>query len=178
MKKFVLFLLVLSLVFVAVGCTIPVDDPTKGEAEPTKSTTEDAGDLTFAVGEAAVFKTLKVTADSVNSSDGDDMFNKPTEGKHFVGVTFTVENISEEDQSVSSYLLFDAYVDGTKTDQKSVYGLEGFDGSLDGTISKGKKLTGAYVVEVATDAAELEIQVKGSWLSSGKAAFVFDISEL
>ena len=178
MKKFVLFLLALSLVFVAIGCTIPIDDPAKGDADPTKSTTENAGDLTFSVGEAAVFKTLKVTADSVKSSDGDDMFNKPTEGKHFVGVTFTVENISEEDQSVSSYLLFDAYVDGTKTDQKLIISLEGFDNTLDGTISKGKKLTGTYAVEVATDAAELEIQVKGSWLSSGKAAFVFDISKV
>ena len=86
---------------------------------------------------------------------------------------FTVENISDEDQSVSSLLLFDAYVDSVKCDY-SLSGVAAFDeGTLDGTITPGKKLIGYYAVEVPTNWKELELQVKSSWLSNSKAAFVF-----
>jgi Telomeric repeat-binding factor 2. len=50
-----------------------------------------------------------------------------------------------------------------------------FDGSIDGTISPGKKLTGYYAVEVPKSTKELTLEVKSSWLSWNEAKFLFTI---
>ena len=128
---------------------------------------------TFGLNDTAVFKELKITANELKESTG-TQYIKPADGKIFVGVNFTIENTSDKDQAISSILLFDAYIDGVKCDYSVSAAMNFSDGTLDGTVSPGKKLVGWYSVEVPKDWKELELQVKSSWLSSSKATFVFN----
>ena len=141
-------------------------------ANKDKNTTPNSKD-DFAIGETAVFKDIKVTATEMKESEGTEYF-KPADGKIFVGVNFTIENISDQDQIISSILLFDAYADGVKCDFSSSARMTFSDGSLDATVSSGKKLVGWYAVEVPKNWGKLELEVKGSWLSTGKAVFVIN----
>jgi len=75
---------------------------------------------------------------------------------------------------MSSLLLFEGYADDIKCDY-SFSANVGLEGTLDGNVSPGKKLVGYYGVEVSKDAGVLELEVKSSWLGSGKAVFTFDI---
>lgn len=173
MKRIAVLLLTMVLCLSVCGCEF-LDDtqPTKETGSAAASSKAAPKNETFGLNDTAVFENLKVTATGILQSKGKDFF-EPEDGKIFLGVKFTVENISDEDQSVSSLLLFDAYVDSVKCDY-SLSGVAAFDeGTLDGTITPGKKLVGYYAVEVPTNWKELELQVKSSWLSSSKAAFVF-----
>lgn len=127
---------------------------------------------TFGLNDSAVFQTLKFTATEITESNGDSFFT-PEEGNTFVGVKFTIENVSDEEQTVSSILLFDSYVD----DVKSSYSLSAAcvfsDGTLDGTIAPGKKLVGWYSLEVPQNWSNIELEVQANWLSNSSAKFVF-----
>jgi hypothetical protein len=91
-----------------------------------------------------------------------------------VGIKFTVENISDEDVTVSSIALFDAYVDGIKCDYSLSANVAFDEGTLDGQISSGKKLIGYYAIEVAENWNEIELQIKSSYWSNAKAIFKFN----
>ncbi|MBR6572806.1 MAG: DUF4352 domain-containing protein [Clostridia bacterium] len=168
MKKFIALCLCLIFSFSFAACGSE-DIPTKeqNEISSTKTTTKD----TFGLNETAVFKDLKFTATEIKESDGDNFFT-PEEGNVFVGVNFTVENVSEEEQAVSSILLFEAYADDVKCDY-SISAACAFDGTLDGSIAPGKKIVGWYAVEVPENWNELELNVQSTWLSSKNATFKF-----
>ncbi len=152
-----------------------------GESTPTKETgstssqaASKAQDLTFKLNETAVFKEIKITATEIKISNGSE-YIKPDSGKVYVGVKFKVENISSTEQTISSMLLFDAYVDNTKADL-SISASTAFGGStVDGTLAAGKSLEGYYGIEVKQGSKVAEFQVKGSWLSNQKAIFKLDI---
>ena len=168
MKKRSTILLVIAILcftFIAVASGSSPDDPKKEGGE--------GGDKNYSLNETAVFENIKVTAEEIIINKGSE-YMKPEEGKKFVAVKFTIENISDEEQQMSSMLLFDAYADDVKLGYSigADYGLEG---TLDGSISPGKKMIGYYGVEVANDATVLDLEVKASWLGSGKAVFVLDI---
>lgn len=131
--------------------------------------------LTFGVGETAVFEKFKITAKSISESKG-ETFYKPESGNVFVGVKFTIENTSDEDITISTLLLFDAYVDDEKCDYSFTANCAFDEGTLDGTLSPGKKMTGYYAVEIPSDWSQLELQVSSEWLasSSNAAIFVFE----
>lgn len=151
------------------------DKSPKKETGSSKSSTKDTStkkDETFGLNDTAVFKTLKITSNDLKESAGTDFF-KPADGKTFVGAQFTIENTTDKDQAISSILLFDAYVDGVKCDYSLTAKCVFTEGTLDGTLSPGKKMVGFYAVEVPTGWAKIELQVKSDWLSSSKAAFVF-----
>ncbi len=172
MKKIFLLLLSVVLCLSFCGCVFLEDDkPTKEATASVSSSKAAPKNEIFGLNETAVFDSLKVTANEIKKSNG-KQFLEPEQGKVFVGVKFTVENTSDEDQVVSSILLFDAYVDSVKCNY-SISAMSAFDGTLDGTITPGKKLIGYYAVEVPTNWKELELQVKSSWLSNSKASFVF-----
>lgn len=168
MKKFIALFLCLVFSFSFAAC-VSEDVPTKeqNEVSSTKTTTKD----TFGLNETAVFKDLKFTATEIKESDGDDFFT-PEEGNVFVGVKFTIENISDEEQTVSSILLFEAYADDIKCDYSFSAACD-FDGTLDGSIAPGKKLVGWYAVEIQENWNELELNVQSNWLSSKNATFKF-----
>ena len=170
MKKILCFALILSIIFSLQACGF--DTPTKESNTAGTSSSSKAEKETYGLNETAVFNNLKFTATEIKESTGGS-FLAPDDGNVYVGVKFTVENISDEEQAVSSVLLFDAYSGDAKCDY-SISALTEFDGSsIDGSIAPGKKLEGWYGVEVPADWSEIELDVKSDLLSSGTARFVF-----
>jgi Telomeric repeat-binding factor 2. len=165
--KIICLITVTSLVFLA-GCTT-VDIPKKNSetSQAAQSTAEE-----YTIGDTAVFKDIKITAEEIIKNEPE--YLKADEGKKYIAVKFTIENISSEDQNVSSMIMFNSYSDGVKLDY-SFGATSGLDGSLDGSISAGKKMIGYYGAEVDENAEKLEIEVNSGFLTVGKAVFTFDI---
>ncbi len=170
MKKILCFALVLAMIFSLQACGF--DTPTKESNPAGAGSSSKAEKETYGLNETAAFNNLKFTATEIKESTGGS-FLSPEDGNVYVGVKFTVENISDEEQAVSSVLLFDAYSGDTKCDY-SISALTDFgESSIDGSIAPGKKLEGWYGVEVPADWSEIELDVKSDLLSSGTARFVF-----
>lgn len=170
MKRILMVLCAVCMLFCMNACSGASDLPQKSTAsEPSAA----AKDEVFEVGEAASFKSLKITALELQESDGTDFF-VPEEGNVFVGVNFEIENISEEEQAISSLLLFDAYANDIKCAYSLSANVVFGDGTLDGSLAPGKKLVGWYAVEVPRDWQQLELEVKPTWLSYNSAKFVFE----
>lgn len=170
-----LSVILLSVIMVLSMCACVVDDaPAKEKKTESKSSSSKVKvkNETYSLDDTAVFQDIKVTATDAKISKGNEIF-VPEEGKVFVGVKFTIENISDEEQSVSSILLFDAYCDDVKCSYSISANCAFDEGTIDGTISPGKKMTGYYAVEIPENWKNLELQVKSSWISSSKASFVF-----
>lgn len=171
MKKLLALFLAMVLCLSFAGCTeAPVKD-TGGEKTETKPT-EQKKELVFGLNEAAVFSNLKFTATEIKQSEGKDFF-VPAEGKVFVGVKFTIENISDAEQSVSSLLMFEGYVDDVKCDYSLSAACAFDEGTLDGTVAPGKKLIGWYALEIPADWSAIELNVQNNLLSNNPAKFVF-----
>lgn len=174
MKKLLSFLLVLAVCFSLGACDLDTA-PTKETGSTEEQTTEktETKDETFGLNETAVFESLKFTATELKENNGTEFF-EPEAGNVFVGIKFNIENISSEEQSVSTMLLFDGYVDDVKCDY-SINASCAFDeGTLDGSIASGKKLVGWYALEVPKNWKTIELEVQSNWLSSSKAKFVFN----
>ena len=174
-------IILLNLLFLIAALTACTDSLISKEsnsgAQPSthSSKTESKDTLTFTTGETAVFDNLKITANEITEKTSDDSgFISAENGKTFVGVQFTVENISDEEQAVSSILLFEAYCDDVKCDYSFSAAMAFPDGTIDGSIAPGKKLTGWYAVEIPSEWSSLELHVASSWLSNAKAVFIFN----
>lgn len=171
LKKLMCMFIATVMLFTLSGCL--------GESEPTKESyqaeeeTAKSEEKNFGLNETAVFDSLKITATEIKESAGEQFF-EPESGNVFLGVNFTIENISDEEQTISSLLLFDAYADDVSCDYSisaaAAYGSQ----TLDGALAPGKKLVGWYTVEVPQGWNTLELQVKADWLSSVSATFVFN----
>ncbi len=169
MKK--VWCIVLALMMSVMVCACVEDTPRK-EVGDSVSSVQQQTDETFALNETAVFSDLKFTANQLVTSQGEDFFT-PDTGNVFVGIQFTIENISDEEQTISSLLLFDGYVDDTKCDYSVSAGCVFDDGTLDGSIAPGKKLVGWYAVEVPKTWSAIELQVRANLFSDATAKFVF-----
>lgn len=171
MKKLFLLLLCLALCFSAVGCAVD-SAPEKEQASSSQGNSNNEAPQTFGLNEAAVFSNLKFTATELSQSEGKDFF-VPKDGNVFVGIKFTIENLSNEEQTISSLLLFEGYVDDVKTSWSVSANCVFDEGTLDGSIAPGKKLVGWYSVEVPANWKTLELQVLNSIWSNNSATFVF-----
>lgn len=172
-KKWWFWVLIVFAVIFIISLGSGDEEPTKEvNAGSTQAQTE-AAETTFGLNETAVFSDLKMTATEIDESRGNE-FNRPSDGNIFVGIKFTIENISDEEQFVSSLLLFESYAD----DVKSAYSISAEiafpDGTIDGNLAPGKKLVGWYALEAPEDWEEIELNVRSSWLSSSQAVFVFN----
>jgi len=163
------------------GGSTQQEEPDDSQPEATSETSEETSEATnevFGLNETAVFRNISVTAEEliINDAWESESFTlfTPSDGNKFVAVQFTIENTSDVDQHISTLLLFEAYADGVKL-ETSFGAASGLPGTLDGNISPGRRMVGYYGVEVSQDAQELEIEVRSSWLGSGRATFVFDI---
>lgn len=174
MKKFLAILMVLVMALSFVSCTID-DEPIRTPNDDVQENGEldDKKDEKLGLNGSAEFKTLKFTATEIKESSGTTYFS-PEEGNVFVGIKFTVENVSDEEQSVSSILLFEAYADDVKCDYSVSAACVFDEGTLDGAVAPGKKLVGWYSLEVPADWSAIEVSVKGDWLSNKAATFVFN----
>lgn len=161
MRKLISLLLAFSLIFCLGACSTlseeDINTPEKGY---------------FELNETAELYGLKVTATELKESSGVEFF-EPEEGNVFVGVNFTIENVSEEEKSISSLMEFNAYVDGVKCDLSISASCAFDEGTLDGDIAVGKKLIGWYALEVKQDWKEIEIQFAPDLFSDANATFKF-----
>ena len=170
-RKIICLVTAALMLFVFTGCLEIEDDPAKEAYASSEKSSAPSQKETFGLNETAVFKELKMTATEIKESSGEDFF-EPESGNVFLGVKFTIENISDEDQVISSMLLFDAYIDDVACD----YSLSAacvFDEGLDATIAPGKKVVGWYSVEVPAGWSSFELQAQANWLSNSSATFVF-----
>ncbi|MBR2615132.1 MAG: DUF4352 domain-containing protein [Clostridia bacterium] len=174
MKKILVLFLTLILCFSITACVLPDGFPEKKDFEKETDTSEEELEaLVFGLNETAAFSELAFTATEMKESSGADYF-KPEEGNVFVGIHFTIENTSDEEQSVSSLLMFDGYVDDVKCDYSFNAACAFDDGTLDGDVAPGKKLVGWYAVEVPADWSTIELEVQDKYLSKQSAKFVFE----
>lgn len=165
--------MIISVICSFTGCTS--DEPKKdvnGNSQ-TATASETSGEQKFALNETAVFDNIKVTATELKNSSGNEII-KPESGNVFVGIKFAIENTSSEDQTISSLMLFDAYIDGVKSEYSFNANTAFAEGTLDGSISAGKKMIGYYAVEAKKGWKEISLEVKSDWLSDSKAEFVFE----
>jgi len=163
------------------------DDQAESSDDNQSSSNDESQDAVqderFSVGDTATFSNLKITAEEIilNDTWKDDewSFFEPSEGKMFVAVKFTIENISNDHQNISSILLFDAYADGVKLEY-SFGAAHGLEGTLDGEIAAGRRMVGYYGAEISENTKELELEVRPNWLanSRSRAMFAFDITAL
>lgn len=177
MKK-ILAIILCAVICASLGSCVPdtyEEKPTK-ESSAIESETVEPKVETYGLNETAAFSNLKFTATEIKETTGDNVLGMAEAGKIYVGVKFTVENVSNEDQNVSTWMLFTAYADDIKCGYSFNAEFAFDDGTLDGTISPGKKLVGWYAVEIPEDWQTLELQVNSDWLSSSMSAatFVFE----
>lgn len=129
------------------------ETPTTQEEE-TNTTVE-----TFKIGDTVELDDFRITVNGVRTSEG-GQFMKPKEGNEYFYVDATVENISSEEKSVSSMLMFKVVdQDGRSMDMAIV---EDANGQLDGKVGAGRKISGEYIVEVPTETTGLELQFDSS----------------
>lgn len=179
MKKRILsFVLSLTVMVIAFAGCFDSDKPKKetnsgGSTQSKESAVSEPEEMTFAIGETAVFDDVKITATEFKESKGKEYF-EPAEGKVFLGVKFTIENVSEEDVNISSLVQFSGYADDISLEYSISASMAFEDGSLDGTIAKGKKLIGWYSAEVPKDWKQLQIDFKPEIFSNTKASFIIN----
>jgi hypothetical protein len=136
--------------------------PPSPDASPTDGKDNDR--TITAAGQSISTKNFTLTLEAVNKPPGSD-YNKPAEGKEFVELVLVIENISEKDASVSSLLMFDAYVDGYAVSESLSAQIASDIPTMDGALAAGKKLRGKLAYELPAGWKELEVDADLTALS-------------
>lgn len=121
----------------------------------------------YEVGDTVEFDGMEITLNEVRIEEG-GQFDTP-ENDQFIVANLTVENMTDEEQLVSSIMNIEL-----KDDEGYAYNTtfltEGTKGQLDGSIESGGKLTGEIPFDVATsETYELHYS---DLLKSGKAIWI------
>ena len=152
--------ILISSVFVGCGNEKPQKVDAQKQEQKQENKTE-----TFKIGDTVKTKNFNITVNKVDTSNGGD-FIKPKDGKEFLKVDITVENISDQSQSVSSVMMFKVVdKDGRSYDQAFT---ENQNGQLDGEVGAGRKMTGEYIVEMPKGATGLQLEFDSSLLTGGQ----------
>ena len=126
-----------------------------------------ASENAYKVGDILETSDLKITYLSSSEYNSDNQFIQPADGYKFIMFELEFENISNDDQSVSSYS-FDCFADGASCEQHFF-----MDESLDATISAGRKTSGIVVFEVPVDATTIELEYVDGWISGNRIVFAY-----
>lgn len=165
MKKVLSIILGTILTIGIVGCTTteslnkPIKEETKQEVKVEKEEAPKENNKTkvYGVGETVGNDKIKITLNSVGQHQETNQFSVPKEGFEFFKANVTIENTSDEEKAISSLMMF------KMVDDKGVsYNLAlapSKEGSLDGTIAPGRKMTGDYVAEVKPD-VKLDLEIR------------------
>src|SRR3712207_6410767 len=92
----------IAVIIIAIGCSLGKDDPKKVGQTSTKveqKKKEIKGPKIFKVGDIIQLNKFKVSVNKVYKVEGNE-FSKPKNGNEFIAVDCTVENISEQEQTV------------------------------------------------------------------------------
>lgn len=134
--------------------------------EPTRSALQK-----YAIGETVIVDDVQVVINEVKEVPGTEYF-KPEEGKRFVSVDLTLENLGSTDFTVSSLLLFSLKDDTGQEYSISISGITASGGkSPDGTIIPGDKLRGQLVYEIPVNASGLVLIFEPNILGSSSVRF-------
>ena len=161
MRKIIGSLLIVLLVLV--GCSSEPSNESKPEAQIVVEKKE------YSVGETAEIDGLKVTLNSVRNLEGDDIIS-PDEGTEWIVVDFTFENTNDESKYVGG--IFEITMrdgDGREKDQNIWGDLEG---SVDGDIPAGEKLSGEKSFVIKGDEESLYVYYKPSFSTKDAIKFV------
>lgn len=149
------------------------------DIDTDKTDQENAGNIkknVFELKDTAVFDEFKITANQLKESYGSPGW-EPESGNIFVGIEFTVENISEDNDISMASCAFEGYADNFKTNTPFSIVPSEFDTSIFQTVAPNKKLTGWCVVEAPENWRKLEISFRPNLMSSwnyDRAAFEFE----
>lgn len=181
---------VIAIIIIAAAAGSGGDDsPKKVEKDNQSSTASVSGSTgnneqeengsdasTFTIGDTADFDGIQVTLSSAVLSDGDGQYLTPDDGKYFLILTFSIDNQSDEDISVSSLASFEAYCDDTSINE-DLLGQQAPEanglGQLDGDVAAGKKMNGVISYEVPQDFSTFEVRFTPSFWKNNEAVFTF-----
>lgn len=127
----------------------------------------------FAVGDVVELNGVQVTLAGVTESEGSQFF-EPADGNTFVICEFEINNQSEKEISVSSYMSFDAYCDDYAVTQSLTAvssQSESGKNQLDGSVAPGKKMNGVIGYEVSSNWSKLEITYSPDYWGSKSMTF-------
>lgn len=145
-----------------------VGESTSTSSKPASKDTKKNEPKIFKVGDVVQLKNYKITVNKVYNVPGTDIA-KPKDGNEFIAIDCTIENISQEEQAVSSMLMFKVVDKDGRACEYSLMGQTAANaGQLDGKVGAGRKLSGVYVVEVPKGKTGLELQFDSSLLASGQ----------
>lgn len=103
------------------------------------------------------FYTLEV--ESIKTLENSNGLFTPSDGHEYIEVVVVIENLSDKELAISSLLCFDAYVDDFSVDLNLGAITVSEFSSLDGTLTKNKKLKGVLCYELPINWQELQISV-------------------
>jgi predicted small lipoprotein YifL len=130
MKKVIVLLLSLALVFTLVGCGGEGGGKAPGESSaPAESGNAASGEVDadenryYGIGEAAQVNRLSITIDGAEPFDYTGMLSRPKDGFEYVKVWFTFTNVSDEPidspDKKDIYIIYEEGPTGDDSDMKS-----------------------------------------------------------
>lgn len=140
----------------------------------SKDLLSDTSIINYGLNETVYFEDLAITAkEIVELSPLENDFIEIEKGEAHVSVRFEIENISDDDESVTSLGMFKAYADGEEADL-SLMGTAVYDKEIiDGTLNAGESKTGWFTVKVPREWKELVIFVKSGVIANDYVKFTF-----
>ena len=177
--------LILAALLAATGCGETVTPQKVGESRATPSPQQQVGESRatpspqqqpkplqkFKVGDVIEIGQLRFTVHGVREDKG-NQFLHPPQGKRWIVVDATIENLSDKPTTISSLLMFKlADADGRRYD--ITLGPE-LRGHLDGELAPGSKMRGEVAFEVPKDAKGLELIFQPNIFGFGQAIVVLE----
>ena len=183
-KKFIaLILSIIFLMFCIASCTeeTPEKVESKGETATQKSSLsadrhgkisqndsveEKVETKKYKVGDVVKLGDLTVIVKEVKDLPAKE-FVEPEEGKKFIGIDITFENVSDKPEAISSLLQFQVKdADGYAYDQDFMY--DTGKRLPEGELAPGAKASGVLPYEVPVDAKGLEFVFDGDIFGTGQ----------
>lgn len=119
----------------------------------------------LAAGDTYEDDNLRINFLSAEVYKSDNDFIQPRDGYQFISVELEFENLSDSDQSVSTYA-FDCYADGISCVQSFLR-----DDDLSATLSAGRKTRGTVTFEVPDNAEVVEAEYNDNVWTSHRIVF-------
>lgn len=153
MKKFLIFALCFPLLLAGCGSSSSDSSTTEKEEETNQEVKQSNKPSVYQIGDVVENDIATITINSITETTSVDTYvneEKLGEGKEYVVVDATVENVSDEPLNFSilaSYRMVDG--DGRECDVESIANTNG---SLNATgLNPGEKMTGEVVFQAPTD---------------------------
>ncbi|OPF52720.1 hypothetical protein BH721_05530 [Clostridium baratii] len=169
-KKWWFWLLIVVIIGgVAGSITGESDEPSKvassesNEENKENNKPDEKKEEVFKIGDTVKVKDYEITVNKVSTSKGNEI-SKPANGNEFLKVDITIKNISDKEQTVSSVLMFKVVDKEGRECKQEIFADS--NGTLDGQVGAGRKITGEYTVEVPKNSKGLELEFNSSFIDN------------